>query len=488
MKKRVLKTIETYGLLSRGDRCILAVSGGADSMALLYVLSSLREELGIELRTVHVHHGLRGAEADRDAAWVEENCAGLDVPCEVRYVDVKSYVQKTGGSVEEAARILRYRELYDAADSWDEQTSRETDDRVGAPAYSRPARIAVAHNLEDDAETILMQMARGSGLKGLGGISAENGRIIRPFLHIKRRELEDYLNGLGIPWVTDSTNLDDDYTRNRVRHRILPELESGVNSAAAQHIAAAGELISQAYEYICAQAEKLIEEHADVCKADADIEEIPRYGRGPENGRVRCRFPADVLQSQPQIMRSTVIMLLLERVCGTRKDISAVHINDITSLTEKETGKYVMLPYGLRAGREYGYICIERYDGKDADDMCCEECGQDLASLFRTRIFAYSGETVPAEEYTKWFDYDKINVSVTFRWRTPGDYIQLGKTGRKSIAAYMTDRKIPAGERDRIPLAADGDHIMWIVGYRISEAYKVTETTTNVLEIMFVGQ
>jgi tRNA(Ile)-lysidine synthase len=495
MQIKVLKTIEENGLLSRGDRCILAVSGGADSMALLYVLSSLKDRLAIDLRAVHVHHGLRGAEADRDAEWVKLNCDKLGIACEVRYVDVKSYVRETGYSVEEAARILRYRKLRDAAAMWDSETvqgvcSGNAADTGGAqtecgcmpqpPQPQRaPAKIAVAHNLQDDAETILMQMSRGSGLKGLGGIRERNGQIIRPLLHIKRCEIEEYLTNLGVSWVTDSTNLDDEYTRNRIRHRVLPELESGVNSAAAEHIAQAGRLISQAYDYICVDAEKLIDKYAGVYEDGA--------GTVSAQSHPACRFPVEVLMSQPPIMRSTVIMLLLGRVCGTSKDISAVHIEDAVSLIDKENGKYIMLPYGLRARREYGDIILEKDGGacglkeeKDGSAGGSQEPGQH----FTMRVFSYSGEPVPTGEYTKWFDYDKINTSVVFRCRKPGDYIALGKTGRKSVASYMTDRKIPNNERDRIMLAADGDHIMWIVGYRISEAYKVTETTVNVLEII----
>ena len=480
--------------MSRGDRCILAVSGGADSMALLYVLCSLRDELGISLRAVHVHHGLRGAEADRDAAWVQESCERLNIPCEVRYVDVREYVGRTGTSVEEGARILRYEALFAAAQAWEEEkeanafNGQDVSDKCppstgqdalnGAYAGSH-VKIAVAHNLNDNAETILMQMARGSGLRGIGGIAAINGRIIRPLLCVKRSEIEEYLTKAGISWVTDSTNLDDEYTRNRIRHRVLPELEAGVNSTATEHIAAAGEMISQAYEYIRDNAQRLVREYV-VC----------------EEGSMTCRFPVDVLRGQPQILRGTIVLMLIERICGTRKDISSVHVADIISLIDKETGKRIMLPYELAARREYGFIYIEKHQEKaqlklpganKADKTDRERGSDDISRHFRTRILSYNGESVPVGEYTKWFDYDKISNSVAFRCRQPGDYIMLGGTGHKSVASYMTDRKIPAACRDSVPMAADGSHIMWIVGYRISEAYKVTQTTKNVLEIRYIA-
>ena len=511
--------------MSRGDRCILAVSGGADSMALLYVLCSLRDELGISLRAVHVHHGLRGAEADRDAAWVQESCERLNIPCEVRYVDVREYVGRTGTSVEEGARILRYEALVAAAQTWDEEKEANAFNRQDVSGKCSPStgqdalngayagshvKIAVAHNLNDNAETILMQMARGSGLRGIGGIAAINGRIIRPLLCVKRSEIEEYLTKAGISWVTDSTNLDDEYTRNRIRHRVLPELEAGVNSAAAEHIAAAGEMISQAYEYIRGNAQRLVQEYA-VC--EADLHKGASFGKDEQNeighaadgcivsdsddaqssDSMTCRFPVDVLRGQPQILRGTIVLMLIERICGTRKDISSVHVADIISLIGKETGKRIMLPYGLVARREYGFIYIEKHQenaqlklsGVNKADR--ERGSDDISRHFRTRILPYNGEAVPVGEYTKWFDYDKILNSVAFRCRQPGDYIMLGGTGHKSVASYMTDRKIPAACRDSVPMAADGSHIMWIVGYRISEAYKVTQTTKNVLEIRYIA-
>lgn len=469
MRDRVLKTIEDYELLSRGDRCILAISGGADSMALLHVLFSLREELGIELRALHVHHGLRGAEADRDADWVQESCKRLGIPCAMKYVKVKEYVRETGTSVEEGARILRYRALNEAAEAWDEEVRESI--RTGSDGSTREAevfgaKIAVAHNLNDDAETILMQMARGSGLKGLGGINRKNGRIIRPLIRIRRDEIEEYLTGIGVSWVTDSTNLDDEYTRNRIRHRVLPELEAGVNTGAAEHIAAAGELIAQAYEYISSSAESLIEEKAVFIRDPQEPESI-----------CGCRFPAAELKALPEVMRSTVMLELLSRISKTRKDISAVHVRDAVALIYKDTGKYITLPYRLRVRHEYDDICIEKAVKRELSGAVSEN--------FRTRVIPYHGETVPTGKYTKWFDYDKISLPVEFRCRRPGDYITLNGTGRKSVASYMTDCKIPADRRDSIPIAADGSNVLWIVGYRIGEEYKVTGQTRNVLEIRY---
>ena len=340
---------------------------------------------------------------------------------------------------------------------------------------------------------------------------------------------------------------------------MLPELEAGVNSAAAEHIAAAGEMISQAYEYIRGNAQRLVREYA-VC--EEDLHKGASFGKDEQNetghaadGRIvsdsddaqssdsmTCRFPVDVLRGQPQILRGTIVLMLIERICGTRKDISSVHVADIISLIGKETGKRIMLPYGLAARREYGFIYIEKHQenaqlklsgridqesktieavkskktlksgtndvskheitvrpsatGASADvetnipgdsSTDRERGSDDISRHFRTRILPYNGESVPVGEYTKWFDYDKISNSVAFRCRQPGDYIMLGGTGHKSVASYMTDRKIPAACRDSVPMAADGSHIMWIVGYRISEAYKVTQTTKNVLEIRYIA-
>ncbi|MCM1525212.1 MAG: tRNA lysidine(34) synthetase TilS [Ruminococcus sp.] len=209
--KRVREAILSHNMIQRGDTVIAALSGGADSVCLLHVLGSLKSEMDFELAAVHVNHGLRGEESDRDSLFCERLCQSRNIPITVCFVDVAGYVRKTGKSTEEAARILRYNALNGAFTDWGSRV------------------IATAHNMDDNAETVLFNMTRGSGTRGIRGIPYVRDNIIRPLLGVARAEIEEYLRAEGADYVTDSTNLTDDYSRNRIRHRVVPELEA-VNS------------------------------------------------------------------------------------------------------------------------------------------------------------------------------------------------------------------------------------------------------------------
>ncbi|MBR5088999.1 MAG: tRNA lysidine(34) synthetase TilS [Ruminiclostridium sp.] len=204
MKTKVLDAVRRYGMLNEGDTAVVGLSGGADSCALLLVLLELRETLGITVRACHINHNLRGEESDRDEMFVRELCARRGVPLTVFPVDVRASVEKHE-SIEEAARRLRY-------------------DRFGQMC-AEGAKLATAHTANDNAETVLMNLIRGTGTKGLAGIPPVRGAFIRPIIFCTRADTEEYCRKNGIDFVTDSTNLSDDCTRNRIRHRIIPALE-----------------------------------------------------------------------------------------------------------------------------------------------------------------------------------------------------------------------------------------------------------------------
>ena len=269
VQNEVRNTIAAYGMIQRGDRVIIGVSGGADSTALLHVLVQLNGILKAQYRVVHINHGIRGAEAERDARFVTEMCARYHLPCRVVEVRAEQYAKKHRISVEEAGRVLRYTVFEEEAQSWEREA--DTD---------KPVKVAVAHNKEDNAETILMQLSRGSGLKGVAGMKPVRGRIIRPLLRVTRAEIEAYLVKEEIPWCTDSTNLHDDYTRNRIRHDILPRLVSDVNQGAVDNITRAGRLIGEADVYLAKQAKQVLakavvrdEESAGIAQAELDRQE-----------------------------------------------------------------------------------------------------------------------------------------------------------------------------------------------------------------------
>ena len=323
----------------------------------------------------------------------------------------------------------------------------------------------MAHNREDNAETILMQAARGSGLRGLSGMQYVRKRIIRPLLDIPREEIEKYLVKEDESWINDSTNAETEYTRNKIRHDILPLIISGVNSGAVENITRAGKLVGQADNYINSQASKILEENV--------YEEDSAY-----------YFPLDILKKQVPIIQSYIVKLLIAKINKTMKNITSKNIDDITGLIDSETGKRIDLPYRLAAERDYESIKVYRRELPSMDNADeSEDNGH-----FEFTTFDYKGQKAPEEKYTKWFDYDKIDEPMEIRFRQAGDYFKLKGVGKKSIRTYMTDAKIPNDIRDDIPLIAAGSHVMWLVGYRISEAYKVDKSTKTVIEIKYIKE
>ncbi|MCB7321040.1 tRNA lysidine(34) synthetase TilS [Lacrimispora sp. 210928-DFI.3.58] len=456
LNQRVRRTIEEYHMLGSGDRVIAALSGGADSVCLLALLCQMKEALGIRIRAVHVHHGLRGAEADRDAEFAKAFCAEHDVPCHIIRVDVPGLAAKKGLSEEEAGRILRYEALEREALEWEH----EEEGRGGV-------RIAVAHHSGDQAETILHNMFRGSGLGGLKGIPYVRGRIIRPLLDADRKDILSWLQEQGLPYVTDSTNASVHYTRNRIRSSLLPLIEAEVNQGAAGNILRMGKLAAMADSYLREKAFRWLLEHEEEKAGD--------------NGMAGSFLSQEAFREEAGIIWSYGIMELIKRLAGASKDIGWIHVEQVLGLLERPVGKQVSLPYGLCAVREYTGIFLCRKEGplKEADTSL---------PVVETETFSYkNGAQIPKNRYTKWFDCDKIKGTPMVRTRQPGDYITLADGSRKTLKRFMIDEKIPRQIRGSLPLLADGSHVMWVIGYRISGYYRISNCTTRILQARVKG-
>lgn len=453
MDKKVLNYIRQNRMLAMGDGVIVALSGGADSVCLLVVLNELKKILGIRLMAVHIHHGLRGKEADRDSYYAKELSDSLGIPFACVQVDAAACAKSQKISVEEAGRRLRYEIL--------EQKRQE----FGGE------KIAVAHHGDDQAETILYHLFRGSGLKGLGGIRPVRDRIIRPLLCADREEILAYLKEKGIPYCEDSTNQSLDYTRNRLRHQILPEVKEQINSRAVENILHAGEMAAKADVYFEKQADAFIKEHGS--------------WQEDENGkRLACRVKEQALLEEEEILRSYVIRRMIEGIQDSMKDITLVHVESAAALLLGPCGKRVDLPYALTAEKSSGELWIK----KKQNGSLVENRERPGLPEPKYTVFLYKkGQEIPKNGYTKWFDYDKIKCTLSIRYRQTGDYITLAGGKRKTVKAFMIDEKIPRQERDRIPLVAEGSHILWIAGYRISEYYKITNDTKTVLQIQLNG-
>ena len=466
--KRMLEAIKAYmnqyDMLRPGDRVIAAVSGGADSVCMLSVLEQIARELPASVQVLHVHHGLRGPEADRDEAFVKQLCERLMLPFLSVHRDVKAYAAAHRLSVEEAGRMLRREALEQAAEDWDEEAGRKQGEIV------RPARIAVAHHREDSAETVVFHLLRGSGLKGLSGICPVSGRIIRPLLDTGKQEILSWLEKEGLGWCEDSTNAATDYTRNFIRHRLLPSMKEGVNEQAEEHILQAARLFSMADQYLSRQAEQVWEQGGSLERPE-----------GEDSSFFRARISLSVFQEQDEIIRLYVIRRMLDLVSPGWKNVSSRHFGEILRLADSQVGSRLSLPGGLTAQVGYGELELRRGEKSEAfAGFSMEQAEMSVFSLEK-------GVEIPKNQYTKWFDYDRIKGTLFLRGRQQGDYITLADGGRKTIARLMIDEKIPREQRDQIPLLAEGNHVLWVVGSRISEYYKITDQTKTVLQVRYHG-
>ncbi len=463
MLKKVRDYMREHEMTAPGDAVIVALSGGADSVCLLTVLKQLATPEFL-LRAVHVHHGIRGAEADRDEAFAQKLCESLSVPLCVAYCHVPAYAAEHGLSEEEAGRILRYQVLEKEAGKWEQEL----------PAGSR-VKIALAHHRDDNAETILHHLLRGSGLTGLAGIRPVQGRRIRPLLCVGREEIRAYLEAGHISWCEDSTNQSPDYTRNRIRSQVLPLLKTAVNEQAEEHILQAGQIIGQADAYLRQQAEEIWQEA--VCGREEDLAAIP----------------LTAFARQPEILKTYLIRHMLDQLHPGWKDIGSRHFTAIAELAGKPVGSRLDLPGGLMA--RTGYETLEIVRKTEREVSVKTESGADgeihgrqtVPELHMTVFSRQKDQEIPKNQYTKWFDYDKIKGTLSVRTRRKGDYLILPSGGSKTIARYMIDEKIPKEKREQILLLAEGSHVLWVVGFRISEYYKIEEHTENILQVTCDG-
>lgn len=476
-------------MLSGYGIVIAGVSGGADSVCLIMVLKELISQYGLPMRlvAVHVNHGIRGREALRDENFSKELCRKLEVEFISCSVDVPAIAKRDRLSEEEAGRILRYRIFHEIAAKKEAQ-------------YGTRACIAVAHHKNDQAETVLMNLTRGSSLRGLCGIHPVRDNIIRPLLCVERKEIERYLEERKIPYVTDSTNLESAYTRNKVRQELIPYLEEQFNGNVVERIAEMAENLSEAESYIGQQADNLYERCVD-CDLEKEIAVIHLERFLPE---------AAVLQRY-------VVRRIIGTLTGKRKDVYSTHIEAILSLCTMQTGKSVSIAYGLKAVRKYDDIVIsaavlrkEDFGMKTAQQEYChipdrqklEQIWQgnpyilpvpvlvylqDRKKLCRIKIVMEQGsftEISGNNDYTKLFDYDRIKDNLCIRFRQESDCIMISRKGiTKTLKKELVDRKVIQEMRNQVLLFACGQRILWAVGIRRSEDCLVEPDTKRILKI-----
>lgn len=460
MREKVRNFMEEYHMVEKGDCVLAAVSGGADSMCLLLLLLELRRELSFTVCAVHVEHGIRGRESQEDAAFVQSVCQDMGVPCKLFHGNALEYARGQKLSVEEGARKMRYGYFKQAAEEF------------GAD------KVAVAHNQNDCAETMIFHLARGAGLRGLCGIRPVREQVIRPLLCVGRQEIEAYLEEKQQGYRNDCTNQELVYTRNKIRHRILPEL-SQINPCAVTHMCQAAQA--------AAEAEDLLEDLAS--------QWVRAYVSRQREG---ICISEKLMEEGPAVQRAVLYRALAEGA-GSSRNISRLHVEQIRELFGRQCGKKAALPSGMAARRVYQGVLLWKREnqgvvlGNDQGWTVPVE-GNLYIPQFKCEISTCllgkmpQFDKIPKKMYTKWLDYDKIKGNMRLRTRREQDFLVIDAQGRrKKLKKYYIDEKVPAYQRNQIPLLADDDHILWVVGHRISEDVKVTQHTKRILEIRING-
>lgn len=484
MIDKVRKYILQNHMIENGDHIVLGVSGGADSVALLLVLCELRAEWNLHLDVVHVHHGIR-EEAEADVVFVKRLCESVQVSCHVFYDDVPALAADCRMSEEEMGRQRRYMRFAEVA----ERTNAE--------------KIAVAHHMDDQAETVLFHLSRGTDLSGMRGMLPVSGlpfkvgegrmQVIRPLLNCRKEEMMRYLNKRQMTWQEDTTNKANEYARNRIRNLVIPELME-VNQQAVVHIAAFARQAAAYESFFEEQVARYMEE----------------WVRSDEEGRLSLNR-LHLSEEQP-VFAQRVLYELLCRASGRKKDITAAHIEDLYGLLFKQSGRSVSLPYGLEAKVSYENLIIGKcsvkkekegriYAAWDWQELIGKPQKTAIAKgMLYARVIDLKGMQTTNREillntirnsknnYTKYFGCDTIKSTLYIRKPESEDYMIIDRSGsRKRLSRYFIDEKIPKEARADEMLAAMGDLVLWVIGRRRSEVFPVCMDIQYILELRYEG-
>jgi len=463
---QVLRFVQANSLFPKGETVVAAVSGGPDSVCMLHVLMALRQELSFSIHVAHLDHGLRGAESAADASYVADLARKWALPLTVERHEVNAYQATHRLSPEEAAREVRYRFLG--------RVARE----VGAD------RVAVGHTRDDHIETALMHLIRGSGTRGLRGLSPHNQlsiagsqvTIVRPLLEVTREETADYCHSRSLQPRTDASNLSLSPLRNRIRQQLIPLLEQ-YNPRVAEALCRTARIAAEDFAFLETEANRVWREVAQ--------EETNAFSISKK------RF-----LELPVALQRHLLRMAMEKLLGTLKDIESTHIEKVIQALDKSAGKRITLPEGLIFTIEYDrYLLGLEPESLSPLPALEEEVALNVPGETRLpgwRVLAHvtsrNEMDEAGNEFTACFDLAKVGQKLMLRQRHPGDRFQpLGMVQPKKLNRFMIDSKIPRSWRGRVPVVCSPQQIVWVVGWRIDERARVTDATTQVLRLEMVG-
>lgn len=461
IREKVRSTIRKYAMLQPGDRVLVGVSGGPDSVALIHLLVSLRAEFNLSIHVAHLNHQFRAREAEADAQYVELLAQHLGIPYTIETFDVPGFISAKGLSPEDGARRVRYN-FFDKVSGI-----------IGA------TKIALGHTADDQAETILMRLIRGSGTEGLLGILPVRAKVIHPLIEVTREEVEAYLKEHNLSGKLDTSNLKPIYTRNKIRLKLLPLLTEEYNPNIKAILVRTAEILSQDDDYLKGATRKALD----------------RVIKGRKTGMITLdlnRFRLLHKAIQRRLLREVLILAK-----GDVLNITVGHIDDILVLMLAEGSARLNLPDGLIVAKEYEELSIYTNPAQSImraiGPFKCQlkVPGKTKIAQLDLEVFTEVRERdfkakIPKEMTTRraYFDWEKVDFPVYLRNRRSGDRFQpLGMKGRKKIKDFFIDQKIRPSQRGSIPLLVTDQEILWVVGYRISELVKVTDATKRLLTV-----
>jgi tRNA(Ile)-lysidine synthase len=455
---QVRRAIERYHLLEQGNRVIVGVSGGIDSMVLLRLLSTLRLDLNLFLVVAHVNHGLRPEESEKEAALVRAESERLGLPFEYGKFDVREFQRTRKLSAQDAARKIRLHFLNHLLLKYDAQ------------------KIALGHTADDQVETFLLRLIRGAGLRGLKGmLPVREGKVIHPLLDVWRRDIESFAKENGIAFLLDSSNLERNYLRNRLRLDLIPLIEKEYQPG---------------FREVVARTTTLLREEDDYLEEKAG----EAYLRVVHEEKNHLSFRFSEYRSLHKAIQWRVLRKMLERFCRGEKmmEDGELDLDSIYRRLTRQSSFAMSLPCDVSLEKRYDAVCLKKGRPKPPPPFAVE-----IISPGRTAI-AEIGIEVVIEEMTRedrlgdlkgapdvaLLDYHRLRFPLKMRNFRPGDRFQpLGLKGTQKVKQFFIDRKVPRFERPNVPLLISGETIAWVVGHRIDERFKVTEKTRKILRV-----
>ncbi|MDD4309147.1 MAG: tRNA lysidine(34) synthetase TilS [Candidatus Cloacimonetes bacterium] len=451
-QKKLTDYIKHKHLINSGDKVIITCSAGADSTALLVLLSSLRHSLNISILAVHVNHQLRGRESQNDEDAIRQLCLSLNVPLIIRKISIPSQ-----GNLESLARSLRFEVFYSVLHSY------------------KFDKILLAHHKNDQAETVLFNMFRGSGLGGMAGIKPIYEKVVHPMLCFTHAEIESILIAKNITWCEDASNNDNNFSRNRLRNDLIPKIAKEYNPAIVERLARQAEIVNQ--------ADKLLKERSKLQFKRISIDVLPH----------KVILDLAALLKLSSVEQYYIFRQAFRTVCGLENDFLTSHSEAIEDILASQGCKELILSHGVKVRKLYDELIFYLKDDEATLSTVELEIDADRArAVYGDYRFSFKYlKVLPKDiepqngEYQILVDADKVNYPFKIRCRHLGDrFIPFGMTNFKRLKEFFIDEKVPKFDRDFVPILDDGEKIFWIVGHRIDNRVRYDENSSHYLQII----